>query len=287
MRTARTITLAIGLIAATTALAACGATTTTTPDDKSAQKPQHSAEVEPKQQQDAPEPALPTITQATYKKHRSALESGSMKGALVSGLVGKVFNIDQDGEGIAAQMYTDDDLDHQVIVAMPDGATVDEDEYLKVSGTVSENFTGENAMGADLEVPTIVADDAQRTSSTAMHPARYTAPSRTQTVNGIKFTIRKIAFAADETRMYIKVTNNSGEDQYIGTPKVIANGTQRREDYGLMRDDLPEFDGDLSAGASTSGVIVFHKMPRHGVQVKFEAGYDADFNDMFATFYYA
>jgi len=77
------------------------------------------------------------------------------------GIAGKVFVVERDGASTVVQMLTTSDLsDGNTIVAIGDpgvGRAIREDDYLRVDGTISESFTGENAFGGQITAPVVVS----------------------------------------------------------------------------------------------------------------------------------
>ncbi|WP_028060991.1 hypothetical protein [Candidatus Solirubrobacter pratensis] len=260
----------IGAVVAVTALSGCG----TSSDESALQSGSTPAAKED----------LPTFTSENFGEleHRA----NDFKGARVKGLVGKVFNVDRSGEvGLALQMWLDDDQNHQAIVLIEDqGFEVSEDDYLAMkAGTVYDQFEGENALGGELSVPRILATDYEITDAGAMHPAISTASSKTETLGDVRITISKIEFAKDQTRIYVKATNTGPEDGSMDTdPSVVSRGKQMESSIDF---DQEQLSYDLSAGASTEGVLVYPAMPDTGLVIKFK-GLDANYNDVSAEFRY-
>jgi hypothetical protein len=202
-------------------------------------------------------------------------------------LTGKVFNIEHEQDATAVQMYLDEDMDRQVIVVVRDPSfEVNEDDYLRVSGEVADQFEGENAFGAEVSVPRILGTDYKRISAiAALNPTLHRAGSQTRNLASLVITIQKIEYAAEETRVYVKATNNGGEETSMDTdPKVVARGNQIESDSNFEY-ELPELSYELSPGATTKGVLIYPKLPRSGVTISF-SGYDADYNDISAQFQY-
>jgi hypothetical protein len=200
----------------------------------------------------------------------------------VKKLVGKVFNIDHEDGAIALQMWLDDDADEQAIVYIYDeDFDVSEEDYLSVSGTLGDDFEGQNAMGADMSAPTVQASRYKIVTAKAMHPTLSKSPWQSTSIGGISYTVQA-EFAADQTRFVIKAINNTGESEYISDPDVVSNGNQKDSDYNF---DLKSLSSELSPGAKTKGTLVFKKLKKGSIQMNFE-GYDADYNEITQSLYF-
>lgn len=105
----------------------------------------------------------------------------------------------------------------------------------------------------------------------AAPPALSTLPSQTQADSGITVLVRRIEFAASETRVFLRVTNESNVEAsvYTYSMKIVQAGTQ--VDNASSFGDYPELSSELVAGASTSGVVVFPKLrPDAGLDLHLE-----------------
>lgn len=70
-----------------------------------------------------------------------------------------LFTPEVDEDGIYLQIYADpENSDLNTIVYYPDSTfEIEEEDYVKVTGTVKDEFTGENLMGGELTMPMIEA----------------------------------------------------------------------------------------------------------------------------------
>lgn len=182
--------------------------------------------------------------------------------------VGKVFTAPEyDAKGTYIQVWEDAaNSENNVIVGYADpNFAVQEGDYVRVVGTVKGKFTGENAFGAKLTVPIVIADTLKVVDATAAAPPAIATLGRaTGTQAGITVTVSKVEFAANETRVFVRVRNNSNASVsiYDSSAKAVQNG--RQYDSTFSTADYPQLSDDLVAGASTSGVIVFPKMKPGG-----------------------
>ena len=76
-------------------------------------------------------------------------------------LVGVIFGgVDYDGDGIYFQMWADpENIDYNTVVAyFAPELTLEDGQYIRISGTVIDVFEGENMMGGQIVAPAIQAD---------------------------------------------------------------------------------------------------------------------------------
>lgn len=219
-----------------------------------------------------------TFTRANYAELVS--DPNSYKGAQVV-IVGKVFDVQQDAKGTYFQMWADPKNDNwNTLVAVADPTLqLKEGDYVRVAGAVKQNYTGKNAFGAEVSAPVIVASGVTPTTAlAAASPAIATDGRASYTVSGITTTVRKVEFAADETRVYVTVVNNSDApfNLYTSSVRAVSGGVQVDSTY--TGDGYPELADSIDSGARSSGVIVFdHMDPSAPLKLTFE-GYSEDSN---------
>jgi uncharacterized protein YdeI (BOF family) len=192
------------------------------------------------------------------------------KGASVV-LTGKVFQIQRDQKGTYVQMWADaKNSDENTIIGISDPSfTVNEQDLIKVRGTVKGKFSGQNGFGADVSAAIVLADTVTKVSPLALRSAPITsAKAGAWTYSGITIHPWRVEWAADETRVFLKVTNNSSAplSVYGSSAHMIADGQQFDATYST--NDYPDISSDLQPSASTSGVIVFPAMDANAAEVK-------------------
>jgi hypothetical protein len=226
----------------------------------------------------ASKPAKPSLKFDNENVDLLMHSANAYKGASVS-LVGQVFNIDRSDGSLAVQMWTDDDQDNQVIAVLPDTSMkVKSEDYLKITGTVHDLWEGTTALGAEIEVPRIVADSAAITDATAMHPAIARLPTQAQMLGDVRYKVR-VEFAEDQTRLYVSAQNDGYDDANVDSdPSVVSNGRQIEQD-----DNDGDLSYELSPSAHTSGVLIYPALRKSGLMIRF-SGYDSDYNEAFAEF---
>jgi hypothetical protein len=196
-------------------------------------------------------------------------------------VLGKVFSIEQSSDGMALQMFTDvQNSEGNTIVWATDWPDdLSQDDYVRVTGTVGEEFKGENAFGTELTAPLIYADSVEIVDAMALAPeAQRTAKIKKRVdQHGMIVGISKIEFAADETRVHLTVTNRT--DSNVSFYAFDAKAVQAGKQFGseTVFDSYPEVDSEIVPGARSSGVIVFPALdPGKPVKFVFE-GYSDDY----------
>lgn len=196
-----------------------------------------------------------------------ASDPAAHKGASVD-FVGKVFTSpERDAKGVYLQVWEDaqNDENNTIVGYNHPDFQVQDGDYVHVVGTVKGKLSGKNAFGGEVTAPTVLADTLEVVSATAAaSPAISTYGKATYTQAGITITVNKVEFAADETRVFMRVRNasNYGVNVYDSSMKAVQNGRQYDATYSSA--GYPEISSDLIAGASTSGVVVFPKMNPSG-----------------------
>jgi hypothetical protein len=210
------------------------------------------------------------------------------KGATVK-VMGKIFIApEKDSEGTYFQMYAnpkDSDFNTIVSIADPDIKLKDGD-FVKVTGTVKGEFSGENALGAKLTAPAINAQSVKVIDGKdVLAPTVLKIdPNQTVNQNNLAITLNSIEFAKEETRLYVTVQNGTSNNAsfYSFNAKAIQNGAQFEEqpNYDI---DYPEVQSDILPGITTKGVVVLSpiNIDTKTAQFYFEANTDnymIDFN---------
>jgi hypothetical protein len=214
---------------------------------------------------DATTEAQTTTDSESYTNENWAIvvsDPDSYKGATVQ-LVGRVFEVERDEDGVGMQVWMDArNSDQNTIVGYKDPSfQVASDDYVRVTGTVGEQFEGENAFGAKLTVPTVIADSVEIVDAIATALPAHTTYAAASSIQGqIRMTVTKIEAAPDETRVYVALRNQSSSDFsfYGSSGKLVANGRSIKSSYS---GDYPEPASDIPTNSRTTGVILFEKIP--------------------------
>ncbi len=178
-------------------------------------------------------------------------------------IVGRVFTEPEyDEDGVYLQIWGDvkNSSNSAIIYIQDRDFEVAEDDYIHIVGIVAGDFTGTNAFGGDITVPTIAARSYEVLDyKDAVAPTlKEYELNEAQTQHGYSITLQKVELAESETRVYVKV-DNQGTDSfnvYSFNAKLIQNGKQF-EEQSNWEADYPEVQTDLLVGNSTEGIIAF------------------------------
>lgn len=261
-----------------TALALAGCGSQQSPDDT---KPaSQGTTTEATEAAEAPEPQ--EFTQEDVASLAAATNDDEIEGATVKRIVGQVFNVQRDGQGVAVQVYTDPrNSDGSMVLLMEAGARVRDGDYVQVSGTVYDIFEGENAFGTPLTMPRIDVSDWKEVSASALDPAVKTYKRKqTQDAGGVQITVQRVEISDNETRIKVRYVNQSSED-FMETPSLVADGEEVESAYS---DGNKEPASSVSPGASTSGTLTFEPVdPDARLELTYEY-YDYDYNELSSVF---
>lgn len=204
-------------------------------------------------------------------------------------IIGKVFTAPEYTDDIVAvQMWTDiEKSENNVIVYIPDkDFKVNQDDFLKVTGIVGDVFKGENAFGTTVSSPTINATNYEVLSySDAVSPTlKSVEVNQTQEQNGYSVMVQKVEFAANETRIFIKVVNNGSDNfnLYSFNTKITQDGKQY-EEQDNWEADYPKVQTGLLVGNTTEGIITFPAIEQKSFSIISDASSD-NYNEDFTPY---
>ena len=210
------------------------------------------------------------------------------EGALVE-LSGVVFSeVEYDENGIYFQMWGDaKNNELNTVVAYPDpDFTLENGQYIKLTGTVTGEFTGTNAFGGEISAAVITADSLEiSTYQDVVAPTLATASAAVPTVEqlGYSVSVQKAELAENETRLYISATNNGSAEFSIYTFNmiIIQDGRQYEEEQNYDA-DYPELQSGILPGVTTEGIVTFPPLENAPFHLIIEArtdNWDEDLQD--------
>lgn len=179
-------------------------------------------------------------------------------------LTGRVFtNPETQDDMVFLQMWQDPkNSDHNtIIVASKEIAgDIENDDYIKLTGYIEDEFKGENMMGGEITAPQIVAEKIEKSSyKDVVSPTNKTIDvNKTIEKNGVKVTLSKVELADTETRVYLSIDNQSGFTYsfYSFDSTIIQNKRQFKEESNFEA-DYDEIESDISSGVKEDGIICF------------------------------
>src|SRR5699024_7688286 len=119
----------------------------------------------------------------------------------------------------------------------------------------------------------------------AISPAQETIEvDETIEQNGYELYVAKIEIADNMTRVYAKVTNNTGDNItfYSFNAKLLIDNQQLEEEIGFYEADFPELQSDILPDMETEGVIIYPPVDADTDSMTFHAegssdNYELDF----------
>lgn len=184
-----------------------------------------------------------------------------------------------DDEGVYFQMFADpiNNEKNTVVGYLDNSLSIDDDAYVKVTGTVYGTFKGENAFGGEVTAPQIKASSVEIVGYIdAVSPTIKTVDvNSTQDQRGYSVTLQKVEFADSETRMYLSVANNgqSSFNMYSFNAKIVQDGKQY-EGQSNYEADYPEIQTDLLPGVTTEGIMTFPNLNQSDFKIILDASSD-------------
>ena len=191
-------------------------------------------------------------------------------------IVGRVFTEPEYNNDIAVvQVWGDPEKfeKNTIMYFYKDDCDVHQDDYIKVTGIVMGEYTGENAFGAEVSAPEIDVREYEILDyAEALMPANKTLDVN-QTVDhlGYAINIEKVEFADNEPRVFVKVDNKGAATFSLFTysSKLVQNGKQY-EISSNFEADYPEVSSEIVSGASSEGVLVFPAIEESNFTLQFE-----------------
>lgn len=198
---------------------------------------------------------------------------------------GMVLDVEKDGGDLYLQVYQDiKNYEKNTVVVYPDAdISPKTDDFVRVKGTVDGTFSGENALGGDVEAPQVTAEKVEVIDAMEAFPATKTVEVNQSVEKGsYKATVTKVDFTQDETRVYITVENGSSAtfDNYPDQGVIVQDGKQYEAEWNEY---YPEPSTELKAGATSESVIAFSKVEEADFTYSFE-GWDSDYNELEFSF---
>ena len=166
-----------------------------------------------------------------------------------------------------------------VYISGIDNLTLNRGDYVIVSGTVDGTVTGTSFDGTATEAAAITAESVTISDyQTIVSPALKTLEvNQSQDHSGVTVTLEKIEFAAEETRFYIKIDNQSGADYtaFEFGSKAVQNGNNYpyRENFEA---DYPHFPDPIQSGSSAEAIFATSELNSSAALQFIFDGFSAD-----------
>lgn len=205
-------------------------------------------------------------------------------------LTGQVFTEpEKDSDGTYIQFWADpENSEKNTLAAINDPSLkISTNDYVRVKGVVKDKYEGENAFGGTIQAPVILAESIEVSDYiSVMSPTeKEIVVDKEVNQNELVVTLQKIEFAKNQTRVYLKVKNNTQDNAsfYSHSTKLIIGNKQLEEDYfNSDETGLEEIQSEILPGIETEGVIVYPAIDLSENTIKLNAeaysdNYDLDF----------
>lgn len=203
-------------------------------------------------------------------------------------ITGKVFaEPEKDEKGTYIQVWADpENAEKNTLVAIDDPKfKVKTDDYVKIDGVIKDEFEGENAFGGTVTAPVVLAKHIEVVNYlTAVSPTlKEVQVDKEINQYEIKMTLKKIEIAEKQTRVYVKIKNDTKEKAsfYPGSAKLIVGNKQLEEEYvDSKTTGLQEIQNEILPSIETEGVIVYPAIDLSETQIKFNAEVSSENYDL-------
>lgn len=191
-------------------------------------------------------------------------------------LTGQVFSEpEKDDEGVYFQMFGDpENSEKNTMVASKDTSLkLKGDQYVEVEGIIVDEFEGENAFGGEVTAAAVKASKVKVIDFiTATSPTQKTIDvGKTIDQQGLVVQVQKVELAKNQTRVFVKITNNSKMDAsfYSSESKLIVNNKQLETEYlDSEESGLQEVQSEMLPNIENEGVLIYPALPNDTKQVK-------------------
>lgn len=193
-------------------------------------------------------------------------------------LTGQVIDVKYDNKGQTITAYTDiANYTNDIIVYFEDkSVSIKQNDYISIDGYIK---------GADKETskPYIIGKEVKTISyMDAVAPTKKSVEfDKTSSQNDVTITVQKVEFSDVETRVYVKVSNNSKDEFKFQTYSTILtqNAKQYETTYSKTAVDV---SSSILAGGRSEGILVFPKIEQSNFTLTmkgFSTNYDVDFEN--------
>lgn len=193
-------------------------------------------------------------------------------------LTAQVVNVTFDKKSQTITAYTDiENYTNEVVVYFENkSVSIKQNDYISIDGYIK---------GADKETskPYIIGKNVEVISyMDAVAPTlKEVNPDKTATQNDVSVMIKKVEFAEAETRVYVKVTNNSNSEFNLYSYSSILTQAGKQYETTYSKNEV-DMSSTILASGSAEGVIVFPKIEQSNFTITmkgYSSNYDIDFEN--------
>jgi hypothetical protein len=187
----------------------------------------------------------------------------SYKGTKVE-ITGKVFNlVPSQGNTVVFQVWTDPEKSEgNTLVVSSDQSlkgTLAKGTYVRIKGTILGGETYINVMGGTVTAPKVEASSVNLiTRSEAIPAVKTVTVGSSVSQHGLTITLVKAELARTETRVYVKVANNSSiKASIFDFSALLVQGSKQLKPKTLLVEDYPRLDSTVLSGIEDEGTLIF------------------------------
>jgi len=196
---------------------------------------------------------------------------------------GKILSTPETLNGtVSFQVYTDPkNYTNTIIVYCSQNIITEElkaDDFVKLTGYVGGTYTGQNALNMTIINPMIIGTKVEKsTYKDVVMPTIKEVNYENKIIdqNGYVIEIKKVEFAKEETRIYVKAINNAKSDfsLYSFNSKIIQGNKQYDEESNYDA-NYPEIQSDIKPGITSEGVLCFKAIDQNNFTLIIEGSSD-------------
>lgn len=186
----------------------------------------------------------------------------------------QIFNdVERDDKGTYLQAWVDPDNNAKnTLIKISDSKLdVKKDDIIHVVGIVEKSFKGKNAFGGEITAPVINASTIEKADyAEAFSPAIKTVDINKEIdQNGYVIRVSKVELAEQETRVYMKITNNSQDKiNFYTFNSKATQGTKQFDEKDNYKANYAKLQSDILPGVSTEGILVLQPMDPNGDSIQ-------------------
>ncbi|MEI3611871.1 DUF4352 domain-containing protein [Pseudogracilibacillus sp. SO30301A] len=195
---------------------------------------------------------------------------------------GQVFTEpERDEDAVYLQVFAKpENSEHNVIVYFDyEDVEVHTDDYVQVKGIVTDEFEGENLMGGTVIAPVVEASSIEVIDYiTAVSPTlKEIEVNETIKQHGVEVELQKIDIAENETRVYVKLSNNTADTVFFDAYGAkLVTGNNQFEVVDNYESGLPEIPFDILSGIESEGVLTFPAIDENTDSITFHSEAHSD-----------
>lgn len=167
---------------------------------------------------------------------------------------------ERDGDNVILKVNHDfEDSKSGFVVKVKSDVTFKKDDYIKTTGIIAGEYETTDRYDEKITVPSIDGKEIEKVSlEEAFSPTIHEVElNETKTIDDVDLTITKVQFTSKETRVYLKVNNNSKDDVdiFYSNIKALVDSTEyKAEPEAAYRYEMMDYD--IKSGEEVRGLMV-------------------------------